>query len=230
MTTIEFSTLEPFESLEFKPVPAKRALPDWLKNLPAVSPNGAPTAKKCPPFIDTFSMGYIVPAWQEFNLIPADGVYSFRAGVTHIYNPYENPRPVCSYQFPEQYKGTPYEDYQIIKIQTPWIIKTPPNTSVLILPPIGDTNLPFEAIPAVIDTDSYHMPFGFTCKIKYNSAESYNIQPGTPIAQIIPFRREAWQMESSITTLLNASKVSNKLRSYIMSGYKRLFWKKKEYN
>jgi len=230
MTIIEFSTLESFADINFKPCPAKRALPDWLKLLPAMSPNGAPTAKKCPPLTDTFSMGYIVPAWQEFNLLPSNGVYSFRAGVTHIHNPYDHPKPVCSYQFPEQYKGTPFDDYQVIKIQTPWIIKTPPNTSVLILPPIGGTSAPFEAIPAVIDTDTYHMPFAFTCKIKYNANAEYNIQPGTPIAQIIPFRRESWNMESSITTMLDAAKVSNKLRSYIMSGYKKLFWKKKEYN
>jgi hypothetical protein len=230
MTTIEFSTLEPFVDLPFKPVPAKKALPDWLKLMPAVSLNGAPTAKKCPPFVDTFGMGYIVPTWQEFNLIPTDGVYSFRAGVTHIYNPYEQSKPVCSYQFPEQYKDTPLDGYQVIKIQTPWIIKTPPNTSVLILPPLGGTDLPFEAIPAIIDTDTYHMPFGFTCKIKYDPSKSYNIQPGQPIAQVIPFRRESWKMTLTVTTMLDAAKVSNKLRSYIMSGYKKLFWKKKDYN
>ena len=230
MTIIEFSTLEPFANLDFKPCPAKRALPDWLKTLAAIAPNGAPTAKKCPPFTDTFSMGYIIPTWQEFNLIPVDGVYSFRAGITHIHNPYEQSKPVCSYQFPEQYQGTPLTGYQVLKIQTPWIIKTPPNTSLLILPPIGGTSLPFEAIPAVIDTDTYHVPFGFTCKIKYDPNKTYNIQPGQPIAQVIPFRRESWNMESTISTMLESAKASNKLRSYIMSGYKKLFWKKKEYN
>lgn len=230
MTTIEFSTLEPFSDLDFKPIPAKRALPDWLKLLPAVAANGAPTVKRCPPFMDVFSMGYIIPTWQEFNLIPGDGVYGFQAGITHIHTPYEQSKPVCSYQFPEQYQGTPLSGYQVLKIQTPWIIKTPPNTSLLILPLIRGSVLPFEAIPAVIDTDTYHVPFGFTCKIKYDPTKTHNIPPGQPIAQIIPFRRESWEMTSTVTSLLDAAKVSNKLRSYIMSGYKKLFWQKKDYN
>ncbi len=230
MTTIEFSTLEPFSNITFKPLPAKKVPPAWLKNLSAESANGAPTAKKCPPFVDTFSLGYIIPAWQEFSLIPTENFYNFRAGVTHIHSPYENPRPVCSYQFPEQYAKTPLEGYHVIKIQTPWIIKTPPNISILILPPFGSEHTVIEAIPAVIDSDAYHVNFGFTCKIKFDPTKEIVIQPGTPLAQIIPFERKSWNMLHTTTSMLDHSKFSNKLKSYIMSGYRKLFWQKKDYS
>lgn len=229
MPTIEFSVLEPFKEISVKPVPAKRALPEWLKAMPSEI-NGMPTAKKCPPFTDIFSLGYILPNWQEIELTPNGNVYNFKAGITHIHSPYEAPRPVSSYQYPDQYKGTPVEGYQVIKLQTPWVIKTPPGVSVMILPPFGRDDLPFEAIPAVIDTDSYQTNFGFTCKIKRQSDEKINVQPGVPLVQIIPFYRDSWKMTTSVETMLNHSAVANKLRTFIMSGYKKLFWKKKDFN
>lgn len=230
MSKIEFSTLEPFSKIDFQPMPAKKSMPAWLKNLSAETVQGIPTAKKCPPFVDTFSLGYIIPAWQEFSLVPSGGVYNFRAGVTHIHSPYENPRPVCSYQFPEQYAKTPLEGFQVIKIQTPWIVKTPKNISLLVLPPFGSENLDIEAIPAVIDADNYHVNFGFTCKVKYDPTKEITVMPGTPLAQIIPFERKSWNMIMTETSMLDHSKFTNKLKSYIMSGYKKLFWQKKEYN
>lgn len=230
MSTIEFSILEPFSNIDFMPVPAKKSIPSWLKNLAAETRQGAPTAKKCPPFVDVFSLGYTIPAWQEFSLLPNDGFYNFKAGITHIHSPYENPRPICSYQFPEQYANTPLEGYQVIKIQTPWIIKTPPNISLLVVPPFGSDNLEIEAIPAVIDSDHYHTNFGFTCKVKYDPTRSITIAPGTPLAQIIPFERKSWNMTVTETSMLEHSKFTNKLKSYIMSGYRKLFWQKKDYN
>ena len=229
MPTIEFSVLEPFKEIPVTPLPAKKALPDWLKTMPSEI-NGMPTAKRCPPFTDIFSLGYVLPNWQEIELTPNGEIYNFRAGITHIHSPYENPRPVCSYQYPDQYKGTHLEGHQVIKFQTPWIIKTPPGVSIMVLPLTGHNDLPFEAIPAVIDTDTYHTNFGFTCKIKNKTLEPINLQPGVPLVQIIPFERTNWKMEMSVTSMLNHSAVANKLKTFIMSGYKKLFWKKKDFN
>jgi hypothetical protein len=228
--TIEFSLLETYSGIENTPMPAKKAMPAWLKNLPNEI-LGVPTLKKCPPFLDTFGMGYVVPTWQEFELIPKDNIYHFKSGITHLLSPYEQPRNVCSYQFPEQYKNTPLEEYQIIKLQSPWVIKLPKDYSLMVLPLLNtDSGLPFEVIPAIIDSDSYHVNFGFTCKIKFNPDKKHNIQPGIPFAQIIPIKRENWKMQLTETSLLTHSKVINKLRLYIMSGYRKLFWHKKDYD
>jgi hypothetical protein len=227
---IEFSLLETFSGIEHMPIPAKKSMPTWLKDLPG-DVKGVPTLKKCPPLLDTFGFGYIVPTWQEFELIPHEGLYHFKSGIAHIVSPYEQIRPICSYQFPEQYKNTPFDQYQIIKLQSPWVIKTPPGYSLLVMPLINTTNeLPFEVIPAVIDADVYHVNFGFTCKIKFDPNKSYNIQPGIPLAQLIPIKRDKWKMTTTETSLLAHAKIKNRLRTFIMSGYRKLFWQKKDYD
>ena len=225
---IEFSIIENYAQVQHSPFPAKKYLPTWLKNMSGHY-NNMPTMKKCPPLMDAMGMGYIIPMWQEFQLIPNDGMYSYRAGIMALNSPFENQRDLLSYQFPQQYQGSPLDEYQVFKISTPWIIKTPPGTSVMIIPPVLGSDAPFEVIPAVIDTDEYHISFGFTCKIKYTGTP-ITIAPGTPIAQIIPFTRESWKHDITETSLLEHSKKANKLKTYIYSGYKKLFWKKKEFN
>lgn len=228
MKDIEFSVIESYAHVQHAPIPAKKYIPGWLKNMLAIS-NNMPTMKKCPPLMDAMGIGYIIPMWQEFELIPNQGSYSYKAGIMAITSPYENRRDLLSYQFPQQYQGSPLDEYQVFKISTPWIIKTPPGTSVLIIPPVLGTDSPFEVIPAVIDTDEYHVSFGFTCKIKYQD-QPITILPGTPIAQIIPFTRESWKHSLTETSAIDHAKTANKLKTYIYSGYKKLFWKKKDFS
>ena len=50
-----------------EPIPAKSCLPVWFKNLPAVAnedlsvKNNALTIKRCMPFIDALTTGWIIP-------------------------------------------------------------------------------------------------------------------------------------------------------------------------
>jgi len=225
---IEFSVIESYAHIGHSPFPAKKYAPDWLKNMSAITEN-MPTMKKCPPLMDALGLGYIIPMWQEFQLIPNQGSYGYKAGIMSLNSPYEVRRDLLSYQFPQQFQGSPLDGYQVFKISTPWIIKTPPGTSLMIIPPVLGNNLPFEVIPAVIDTDEYHISFGFTCKIKYQD-QPITVQPGTPIAQVIPFTRESWKHNITETTVIDHAKVANKLKTYIYSGYKKLFWKKKDFS
>ncbi len=48
---------EPIE----KPYPGLRNLPDWFKNLSNKTTGDFKTVKKCPPFLDAMSTGYIIP-------------------------------------------------------------------------------------------------------------------------------------------------------------------------
>lgn len=50
-----------------KPLPAKQAIPEWFRNIPAIDPealsatNNGLTVKRCMPFLDALTLGWIMP-------------------------------------------------------------------------------------------------------------------------------------------------------------------------
>jgi hypothetical protein len=58
------------------------------------------------------------------------------------------------------------------------------------------------------------------------------IPAGTPIAQVIPFKRENYKMEISNeeADIGAIEKATKRLKSVFVNGYKDKFWVKKEYN
>jgi hypothetical protein len=56
------------------------------------------------------------------------------------------------------------------------------------------------------------------------------IPKGTPIAQVIPFKREDWQMKiGSKEELIEQNNITQKLQTKFFDRYKSMFWTKKEY-
>ena len=86
-----------------------------------------------------------------------------------------------------------------MKFHNYWTIETPPGWSCLFIPPINRPDQRFEIASGVVDTDQYktliHFPFFATV-----GDGVYVIEKGTPIAQVIPFRRDssALSMQSDI--------------------------------
>src|SRR5262245_37776140 len=64
--TVKFSCPPEIEHVLPRPIPAVRGLPDWFKALPqhsfsTVSNKEMMTVKKCPPFIDAMTFGFLMP-------------------------------------------------------------------------------------------------------------------------------------------------------------------------
>jgi hypothetical protein len=82
---------------------------------------------------------------------------------------------------------------QVFKFAAPWIIETPPGWSCLFIHPNGYHNLPFRSFSGIVDTDilltDINQPF-----VLKQGWEGI-IEAGTPIAQIIPIKRESWKSE-----------------------------------
>jgi hypothetical protein len=56
------------------------------------------------------------------------------------------------------------------------------------------------------------------------------IPKGTPIAQVIPIKRDKWKMEiGSKEDVIQANKVSSLLHTLFFDGYKIQFWNRKEF-
>jgi len=185
---IEFFTLyeDDFDAIA-PPVPARKVIPEWFRNLPPVIPEAmsaqtsGQTVKACPAFFDAMAEGWIVctPAdlWVE--------LFDNGRGV-NVGSPY--PRNLASTHYGHQIKGSPDEARAIVKFHSMWCVRTSPGISCLMLPPLN-RHADFSVFSGIIDTDTFHQqiapPAVFT-----RGDGNFTIPKGTPLAQVIPFRRE----------------------------------------
>jgi hypothetical protein len=118
-------------------------------------------------------------------------------------------------------------DPQPFKFRNDWAIETPKGYSALFVHPLNRGDLPFYTLSGVVDTDDYNVPVNFPFLIR---ADFEGIIPaGTPIAQVIPIKRESWGHEIGKFDPEYSTKKSAKFNSTIYRAYKNLFWKRKEY-
>jgi hypothetical protein len=211
-----------------QPKPSSKLLPDWYKNMDSyISKEKKPvgdgtttaTIKRCIPVLDAITAGYIIesPAdvwvskkeegqwfeWADFGLIS--------------FHPIE--------QAPEHpsIKPFPYP-----KWANPWAIKTPKGYSTLFVQPFHRESV-FTILPGIVDTDIYTAAVNFPFVINDPNFEGL-IPKGTPIAQVIPFKRDSWNMQIGTKKDLEEQfKIAKNLQSKFFDRYKTMFWTRKEY-
>ncbi len=212
-----------------KPVPASSMLPAWWKQMdPFASgkfdmiPYPTVTAKKCFPLLDGLTAGYILTLWSDLFVTKdayGDQVvkWATREPVVDAWTQMQ----VSSYEIPEGFSKTIYKYYH------GWIIETPKNYSCLVTHPVGYQNLPIRTITGVVDTDKLetHANAPFLIKKDFEGI----IPKGTPMAQIIPFKREDWKMEIDLINEQQVSHRYDRLYSTIKSSYGINLRSKKEY-
>lgn len=172
-----------------EPVPAKSFMPDWFKKLPPVDTNhltavnNGITVKRCMPFLDAMTVGWIVPLAATVRLEISDNGQTVDAGwdVDHV---------MVSNHAMHQIAGNPREPRPPCKFHNYWTIKTPPGWSCLFIPPLNRPNGIFECIAGVVDTDTYHSLINFPF-IATAADGVYTLTRGMPLVQVIPFRRDA---------------------------------------
>jgi hypothetical protein len=108
----------------------------------------------------------------------------------------------------------------------PYSIFTPNGYSILIMQPLHRESV-FTILPAIIDTDTYHGEINFPFIL--NDLDWQGVIPaGTPMAQIIPFKRESWKHTiGNEKERLKVKKTNQKKNTMIFDSYKKQFWKKK---
>ncbi|MCF6111249.1 MULTISPECIES: DUF6065 family protein [Mesorhizobium] len=178
------------------PVAAKTVLPDWFRKLPPVdaqqasATNNGLTVKRCMPFLDAMTTGWILPLAATVRLEVKDGGSAVDAG-------WEFDRVMVSNHGAHQVAGNPKEPAPPCKFHNYWSIRTPPGWSCLFLPPLNRPAQPFECVAGIVDTDTYaahiHFPFFATAPDGL-----YVIEKGTPLVQVIPFRREDAALKAEI--------------------------------
>lgn len=222
---------------EYYPKPAKSFIPNWYKEANSFVGNKkvpvareqdggetASTIKKCMPVFDSLTAGYIIPLPNDVGITIEDGISVFRVPPA---------RPFIDKHSEKQTQNHP--DIKNPKQPSPkfvntWVIKTPPGYSCLFVTPFHRDNL-FKLFEAIVDTDTYNGAIEFPFELKEVGWEGI-IPAGSPMVQIIPFKRESWNYEISDSNEDRGlqEKFYRSVRSVFFEAYKTKFWQKKEFN
>lgn len=230
MQKIFFTEVFPIDK-SFYPEPASKNLPDWYKKTHSfmnekklsIDNDGTTnqTIKKCIPVFDALTAGYIIKTYVDVHVSLTDDGFSY-----YRWPMYE---PVSFHPI-EQAKNHPVENgMPYPKWINPWSIRTPIGYSCLFISPMHNPNGMFTIMPGIIDTDRYTNPVNFPFTLDNPKFEGI-IPAGTPIAQVIPFKRDSFKLE--INKKGEFEKVDRFARLFNVkwvNNYKSRFWNKKEY-
>ena len=206
------------------PRPASRFIPDEYKKLKRFKDDNQhhPTVKTCVPFLDSMTMGYIIPFDQDYLVDPVEDDFSVVPANKEQYDfGYHNVA-----QLPDEWKKVAGKNAG--KFTNKWLIKTPPGYSCLFTKPMNRLEPRFDIIPGVVDTDTYVNVINFPF-ILNKKDEQFLIKKGEPMVQVIPYKRESWKMWSGFYFEKAHSKVVSLLSTMWVDKYKKMFWSKKSF-
>ena len=236
MEIIFTSTIEGIPKQHY-PQPADSFVPEWYKKMESYpnnkkKPDGkggtSGTIKRCMPVFDAITAGYILvtPAdiWvtqkpSQSNPLESQPYYEWANFGLVEFHPIE--------QAPTYPNNTGHtESYP--KFINPWAVKTPKGYSTLFTQPMHRESI-FTILDGIVDTDNYFANVNFPFVLNNVRFEGL-IPAGTPMAQVIPFKREKWEMKLGKEKQVKEQfLLALNLRSKIFDGYKTLFREKKEY-
>jgi hypothetical protein len=234
------TSLEMYENYDIlHPEPAIKNIPDWYKDLAQhydtnsveflnpVNDRGTDGAnvstKMCYPFRDAMTAGYVYKLTKDLEVsLDPDG------------------KPTISWEddslmmMDKRYilDMVPPEGHHPVHfgLRMHWYYETPPGYSILLTHPMNRYDLPFTIPSGIIESDLFGIPVFISFFLKKNFIGT--IPKGTPLFQLIPFKREDWEMEVSLDpeeVLQKEYDLENR-RTRLFAYYKRFAWRKKNYS
>ena len=216
------------------PTPASKHLPDWYKEcLPYIRPDTKlrfpmewtthnTTVKRCVPFLDAMTAGYMFVLDDDvFVEQTEDGPFMrWKTDATMV-----------TWHSPNQFEGVPIpKGYHnmVAKWHNDFRLVTPPGYSMMFTHPINRFDLPFRSITGFVDTDSYVLSVQFPFFLEQGFEGI--IKSGTPVAQMVPIKRESWKIEQEKFDKEQDYKNHRKFFRTFASSYKQNFWQRKDYS
>ncbi len=226
----------PSDNKTLFPEPAINKIPEWYKSLSRfyksnsneslhlenhIGTDGSSTSTKvCMPYFDALTMGYVFPLPVDIHVeLDEDGKPSMTwdKGELPIDQRYMIDVPLPDNCHPIHY-GWRME----------WYYETPPGYSVMITHPMNRHDLPFYTLSGVVDADNWGLPVFISFFLKRGFRGT--IPAGTPMFQMIPFKRDDWDLELIVDDkeALNKHELRAELRRVdLLSHYKKTTWVKK---
>ena len=178
-----------------RPIPAKGALPDWLRQMAPRAPSAVHqrsirTVKQCPPFVDAMAHGFMV-------LLPCDvsvnnGEFSWDWPLPAL-TVHGHPRAPLSFHVPEQIAGSPlaHGRQSAVKFNSFWTIELDAGWALMAVHPINRDDLPFRLVTGLVDADRFNA-VGINFPAVWTDPGFSGVLPrGTPVAQCYPVPRDA---------------------------------------
>lgn len=226
-------TFRPASDLVFKslnpPSPSKNFIPNWYKDSPKFSDgkmkfseeNGLNrNYKTCIPFLDIMMAGYVIELPYDLLVEKRGSEISFgwadaESLIRRRLNLVGMPRPAGHYE--QAYAWT-----------FSWGVETPPGYSSIITHPFNRHDLPFVTTSGIVDSDQ----FSQGGEIPFFLREDFEgiIPAGTPIAQVIPFKREPWESSAAPYDDSFFQRQVYYVRKHLTGGYKKYLWQRKSYS
>lgn len=217
------------------PKPAREYLPEWYKKMPAFEDNKVvinergqanKTVKLCMPFLDGSTAGYIQELWQDIyiDIKEIDGKTGFRYAQPTLPEAIGIRDSPPAVQLDDSFY--PFE----FTLHPVWAPKMPKGWSMLYTHPQNRFDLPFHFTSGIVDADGFSesLPrsnFPFYIKKGFSGV----IPKGTPMYQMIPFKREDWESEAVEFDVKRQMSVLAPVVSKFWGGYKNSYWNKKTY-
>ncbi len=181
-----------------RPIPARAALPDWLRDMPPRAPSdmhggAVRTVKHCPPFVDAMAHGFIIPLPCDVTV--RDGTLSWAWDIPPL-AARMHPRAPLSFHVPAQIEGTPLHrpGQVVVKFNSFWTIELEPGWALFAMHPANRADLPFRLLSGLVDADRFH-DVGVLFPAVWNDPSFAGVLPrGMPVAQCLVVPRAAPEM------------------------------------
>lgn len=210
--------------------PSKDHIPEWYKQTKSFFGGEMiiddkkiqnKTFKMCIPFLDSITSGYTVFLWQDcFIKKDSNGI-----SITWPDEP-----EIVGVREKEMSYGIPTPAGHIANSfwwYMPFSIKTPRGYSLMITHPLNRFDLPFTTISGIVDSDIV-MTDG---KIPFFLKDNFEgmIPKGTPIFQILPFKRDSWIISYNKKIEAVSNEFVSKAKQVFYGFYKKNIWQRKYY-
>lgn len=212
-----------------EPKSAKKYIPQWYKDIKiskekTINQDGSiyfdGKIKKCVPFLDGLTHGYIQESWTDIFILNDGNRIQFA-----------NPTGPDIIKIRDEMGPTISKAYYPVEFvwQMQWYPKLPKGWSAIITHPFNRIDLPFTSLSGIIDSDVFYHAGEGNYPFYIHNGFSGLIPAGTPMYQIIPIKRENWKSSVLDFDLSESKKRKIKIRRHIEDGYRKEFWQKKSF-
>lgn len=210
-----------FQSVDVKvefihPQPASKFIPEWFRKLPGVI-NGGETIKKCVPFLDTLTSGYIIVLASDVYYDGKDFQQVAKVPQVSLHAKEQ----ISNFDIPKEFSDQPFKWINF------FVAKTPKGYSTMFAHPLNRLDLPFYSMTGIVETDTFPVPVNFPFFMKKDFIGV--IPAGTPIIQVIPFKRDNWESSVEDKKPYKEPWFISIMHNPPFGFYKKNFWKRKSY-
>lgn len=227
MSKIQFHCNEKFAGFLPNPMPSIRLVPDFYRSIkPQINSNPqSSTVKRCVPFLDALSAGFIIPLWCDLFITVFEGEVNI-----DYPEAFEMDATISNHSI-DQMPKHPYANGTasdlLLKFINPWIIKTDDGVSCLFTSPLNHLERRFKVLDGIVDTDSYYNMVNFPFIWTGGDGE-FHLKKGIPLMQVIPFQRQEYNLEIGITDNEQHRLVKGELSLTMKDAYRDGFWHKRK--